>query len=246
MRLQVGDACLDSSSVTVLFANARMFHAIARIALTVGVCEAAVAQENGKTLKELKANFRREADQAAKPQLERYITKLKQLEREAAQSRDYALATRIRDERMSATADWERASGQKKASTLLKPAEASVTGGVTFEKSTETFENWKDAAAKVSWKLPPVLTTGAYSIAMEYSNPSSEVTLEIRGDSQGISRDLPATEGATVVSYEVSALRLSESDTTLSITARGAGTESFVLKSVSVNRLKTPKAGDDA
>jgi hypothetical protein len=215
----------------------------ATLAIAVALLGITSAQDDTRTLSRLKAEFNKESGEAVAPQLERYIRELQKLEQKAGESRDYKLAILIRDERMAATADWERSSARKRERAVLLAASASTMGGVTWKASSGTLENWSEKTAKVSWALPPGITTGAYMISLEYANPGSEVAIELRGGSHSVVRTLPKTDGASIDAHVVTGLRLSDADSTLSLSPEGSGAAKFQLRSVTLTKLQFPKPG---
>ncbi len=211
-----------------------------------GEASAQAAAEAAK-LEELRQGFFKENAAATAPLTRRYRNDLLALERQCAARRDYVMAAKVRDERLKAEqklAEVARLAPQVVAArpylggpVTLGAKDATVAGGVIFNRARDVLEGWqfKDAAAR--WELPFPLPAGGYQVVLELAcAPGSGGQVEIKEEFHTLKRDIAPTGGwSEFSSRSLGTLRLRANATNLRITATEvAGEGLFLLRAITL------------
>ena len=187
-------------------------------ALSCGVATAA------EQIEKLQAGFTAERNRRIAPQLDRYVRKLAELEAMASQRRNYVLAGRIRREYLTSTAQWHEATGTER-------------GIINLIASTG-----------FTWRLPPGVERGAYSIALEYQLTGEPTGIVFNGGNFRLSRTLEASDGE-VRACVFRPLLLDDNAASFSIEVQDDAAQLIIkavtlekLESIVVNEQKKPEA----
>ena len=196
-------------------------------------------------LKELRQTYQAEMAGKAAPVLQKYREELLKLERTCAGKRDYTTAAAVRDERLRAEkrlAEIARRSPEQSAvrpypggPITLAAKEATVSGGVVWNKQKDALEGWKTKDASATWTLPFPLKAGGYEVVLEMAcAPGSGGKITIKEDFHTLTRSLSPTKGwDDFASQTLGTLRVKANATGLrmsALTIEGDGL--FLLRAV--------------
>lgn len=204
----------------------------------VVMCIHALAQEgDDASFKAVKEKFAAEREKKLAPQVARYIRKLAEIEARCAEQRDYALAAKVQAEYRKAVDQWYKLSGEKRGTIRLKPGDAKLAGGVTFDKKSGLLQGWGKAGAKAVWTLPPGIQAGAYSIAVEYSCKGKAIEIVFSDGHYLLPRKFTDSEGE-IKNQSFTALLLKADGENFSIECAENSEVELQVKAVKLQQLK--------
>ncbi len=144
-------------------------------------------------LEQLRQRMSRRAFEQSRELTDLYIKALATAERDAAAQGDYeqALAAQRRRLELADLSACTFAGPVPANSINLKPADARLIAGVTYNRTTDLLIGWTMANCTATWDIPSTITPGIYNLSVLYSSaPESGKTitgyLEVDAASSGL------------------------------------------------------------
>jgi hypothetical protein len=200
------------------------------------------------SFQELQTKYQTFLKETARPLYDGYARKLLEMERAAVTQRNYALAAKIKTERLNAGKELgisltEMGGATLAASTGVLELDGSVTmsapsatlgGSVTMDAEKAALTGWSSTQCFARWKLPTGLKTGGYEVELTYSCAAGGGSFIVKEDQYSLKRE--AKDSGSWASFRpeiCGTLRVKASSQNLQISAASVlGEGLFYLKMV--------------
>lgn len=185
---------------------ARTVAALAGLAAGLVLAQDSAPPSSRDPLLKLRGEWRAQVNTDTAALRNQYANGLLTLEKELAAGGDYAGAARVRRERLrvraeagapsrpARPADPGEATGD--APFELKPAAASLAGGVVLDAALDALTGWSVAGATARWLLPAGLKGGGYEVELTWScAPGAGGDFLLKEDKYTLRRTVKPTAG---------------------------------------------------
>ncbi len=190
------------------------------------VVAAATALAQNAELDRLERLYREQLVKTLGPAVSEYEKKLLALEKSRATAANYLGAQRAKERADQVAADL-RALVESRGETaiVLAPAEAKLTGAVTFDRAADALRRWQTVGSRASWDLRRI-EPGSYEVEIAYAVPP-EVENENR---RTFEEPAMITSGGSIAVQEATSLRVDSAEPLTASLKSTGGAESYQRK----------------